>query len=174
MKCTEWADNQKGTVTLKKLSHIDEENKPQMVDISAKNKSNRIAHAQSIVIFPKDLADRFKDGDIKTKKGPVFSTAIIAGVMAAKKTHDLIPFCHPIGMDDCQITIEMDKNGNAKIDCMCKIIHRTGIEMEAMVGASVAALTIYDMLKAVSHEITIESTRLISKSGGKENFNAKK
>jgi cyclic pyranopterin phosphate synthase len=79
---------------LKKLSHINEENKPQMVDVGAKNKSNRIAHAQSIVIFPKDLADRFKDGDIKTKKGPVFSTAIIAGVMAAKKTHELIPFCH--------------------------------------------------------------------------------
>ena len=77
-------------------------------------------------------------------------------------------------MDDCQITIEMDKNGNAKIDCVCKIIHRTGIEMEAMVGASMAALTVYDMLKAVSHEISIESTRLISKSGGKENFNAKK
>jgi len=159
---------------MKKITHINKENKPSMVDISNKEITKRVAHAQSFVNFPKEITERFIGGDIKTAKGPVFATAIIAGVMAAKKTHELIPFCHPIGMDDCQVNIELDKSGKAKIDCICKVTHRTGIEMEAMVGASVAALTVYDMIKAISHDIVIEKTRLISKIGGKEDFNRDK
>mgnify|MGYP003302215677 CR=1 FL=1 len=92
---------------MKKLSHINEENKPQMVDVSKKDESSRVACAQTVVVFPEALSARFKDGDIKTKKGPVFSTAIIAGVMAAKRTHDLIPFCHPVGLNDCKINISL-------------------------------------------------------------------
>ena len=106
--------------------------------------------------------------------GPVFATAVIAGVMAAKKTYELIPFCHPIGLDDCTINIDLDEAGSAIINCICKVEHRTGVEMEAMVGASVAALTIYDMCKALSHKIMIQETKLISKTGGKADFHCEK
>jgi len=154
-----------------KLSHIDEHNQPTMVDVGHKTASDRVAHARTVVEFPANVAERFADGDIRTAKGPVFSTAIVAGVMAAKKTHELIPFCHPLGLTSCNITIEMDANQRAIIDCICKVHHRTGVEMEALTGASIAALTIYDMCKALSHDISIAETRLIAKSGGKKDFN---
>jgi cyclic pyranopterin monophosphate synthase len=152
------------------LSHVDSDNRPAMVDVSGKTATQREAHARTIVVFPPVVAERFAEGDIRTAKGPVFATAIVAGVMAAKKTHDLIPFCHPLGLEDCRITIELDERGRAVIDCVCKVTHRTGVEMEALTGASVAALTIYDMCKALSHDITIAETRLMAKSGGKEDF----
>lgn len=155
---------------MSRLSHVDSDNRPTMVDVSDKTATRREARARSVVQFPAAVADRFADGDIRTAKGPVFATAIVAGVMAAKKTHDLIPFCHPLGLDDCRITIELDERRRAVIDCVCKVTHRTGVEMEALTGASVAALTIYDMCKALSHDITIAETRLMSKSGGKEDF----
>lgn len=141
-----------------------------MVDVSNKRASDREAHARAVVQFPEAVASRFADGDICTAKGPVFVTAIIAGVMASKKTHELIPFCHPIGLDDCRIEINMDAQRRAVIDCVCKVHHRTGVEMEALTGATVAALTIYDMCKALSHDIAIVETRLIAKSGGREDF----
>lgn len=153
-----------------KLSHIDKDNLPKMVDISHKEATDRKAHARTIVEFPAVVADQFADGDIKTAKGPVFATAIVAGVMAAKKTHDLIPFCHPLSLDNCKITIKMDDMRRAVIDCHCKVHHKTGVEMEALTGATVAALTIYDMCKALSHDIVIGQTRLVSKTGGKEDF----
>ncbi|RLA33087.1 MAG: cyclic pyranopterin monophosphate synthase MoaC [Gammaproteobacteria bacterium] len=152
-----------------KLSHIDKDNKPTMVDVSGKTATDREAHARTIVRFPEAVAARFADGDIQSAKGPVFVTAIIAGVMAAKKTHELIPFCHPLGLNNCDITIAMD-DGDAIIDCICKVHHRTGVEMEALTGASVAALTIYDMCKALSHDISIVKTELIAKTGGKQDF----
>ncbi len=153
-----------------KLSHIDKDNLPKMVDISHKNATDRKAHARTFVEFPAVVADQFADGDIKTAKGPVFATAIVAGVMASKKTHELIPFCHPLGLDNCKITIEMDDMRRAVIDCHCKVHHKTGVEMEALTGATVAALTVYDMCKALSHDIVIGQTRLVSKTGGKEDF----
>lgn len=153
-----------------KLSHIDQDNLPTMVDISHKDATDRQAHARTIVEFPAVVAEQFADGDIRTAKGPVFVTAIVAGVMASKKTHELIPFCHPLGLDNCKITIKMDDMRRAVIDCYCKVHHKTGIEMEALTGATVAALTIYDMCKALSHDIVIGQTRLVSKTGGKEDF----
>lgn len=153
-----------------KLSHVDSKNRPAMVDVSDKLPTHRVAHARTVVEFPAEVAARFVDGDIATAKGPVFATAIIAGVMGAKRTHELIPFCHPIGLDDCSIKIALDGEGRAIVDCVCKVHHRTGVEMEALTGAAVAALTIYDMCKALSHEIAIRDTRLISKSGGKEDY----
>ena len=153
-----------------KLSHVDSNNRPAMVDVSHKRATDREARARTVVQFPAVVAARFADGDIATAKGPVFVTAIIAGTMAAKRTHELIPFCHPVGLDNCRITIEMDSANRAIVDCVCKVHHRTGVEMEALTGASVAALTIYDMCKALSHEITINETRLISKTGGKEDY----
>ena len=153
-----------------KLSHIDNDNKPTMVDVSGKTATDREAHARTRVRFPETVAERFADGDIQSAKGPVFATAIIAGVMAAKRTHELIPFCHPLGLDNCKITIAMD-DGDAIIDCICKVHHRTGVEMEALTGASVAALTVYDMCKALSHDISIVKTELVAKTGGKRDFN---
>lgn len=155
---------------MKKLSHVDSDNQPKMVDVSDKQAAERHAHARSVVRFPADIAARFANGDIHTAKGPVFATAIIAGIMASKKTHELIPFCHPLGLDDCRITIDIDDERRAVVDCFCKVCHRTGVEMEALVGASVAALTIYDMCKALSHDIVIEETRLMAKTGGKEDY----
>lgn len=155
---------------MSKLSHIDKGNRPTMVDVSHKEVTERTAHARTVVEFPAEVASRFSGGDIRTAKGPVFATAIVAGVMAAKRTHELIPFCHPIGLDDCKIAIELDDQKRAVIDCRCKVNHRTGVEMEALTGATVAALTVYDMCKALSHEITIGKTRLISKTGGKEDY----
>ena len=155
---------------MNELSHVDSKNRPAMVDVSGKVATQRVAHARTIVEFPAEVAARFVDGDIATAKGPVFATAIVAGVMGAKRTHDLIPFCHPVGLDNCSITITLDNDGRAVIDCICKVHHRTGVEMEALAGATIAALTIYDMCKALSHEITIRDTRLISKSGGKEDY----
>lgn len=155
---------------MRKLSHIDRQNQPTMVDVSDKTPSNREAHARTIVEFPPDVAARFSGGDIETAKGPVFATAIVAGVMAAKRTHELIPFCHPLGLDNCQITIALDEQQRVVIDCRCRVHHRTGVEMEALTGASVAALTVYDMCKALSHDIRILETKLMAKTGGKEDF----
>ena len=153
-----------------KLSHIDQDNQPTMVDVSHKDSTDREAHARTIVEFPAVVAEQFADGDIHTAKGPVFATAIVAGVMASKKTHELIPFCHPLGLDNCKITIDMDDARRAVINCHCKVHHKTGVEMEALTGATVAALTIYDMCKALSHDIVIGQTRLVSKTGGKEDY----
>ena len=152
-----------------KLSHIDAQNRPTMVDVSEKTASDREAHARARVHLPDNAAALISGDEIQTKKGPVFATAIIAGVMAAKKTHELIPFCHPLGLDNCKVAIEMDGT-DVVIDCRCKVHHKTGVEMEALTGASVAALTVYDMLKAVSHDIVISETKLMAKSGGKRDF----
>ncbi len=154
---------------MSKLSHVDKENRPSMVDVSDKLVSDREAHAQSVLALPDDVLQQVSDDEIQTSKGPVFATAIIAGVMAAKKTHELIPFCHPIGLDSCKVTIVLRGN-KAVIDCHCKVTHKTGVEMEALTGASVAALTVYDMLKALSHDIIISETRLMAKSGGKRDY----
>jgi cyclic pyranopterin phosphate synthase len=154
---------------MSKLSHIDSANRPTMVDVSDKAVTMREAHARTCVELPDAVLAEVAGDEIATKKGPVFATAIIAGVMAAKKTHELIPFCHPLGLTSCKITVEMQGNA-AVIDCRCKVKHKTGVEMEALTGASVAALTIYDMLKALSHDIVIRDTRLVAKSGGKQDF----
>lgn len=155
---------------MSKLSHIDKQNQPTMVDVGDKRVSERCAHARSIVVLPPVVAAQLVDGDIQTAKGPVFTTAIIAGVMAAKKTHELIPFCHPLGLDSCKINIELAENNRVIIDCRCRVHHKTGVEMEALTGASIAALTVYDMCKAMSHDIVISDTRLMEKTGGKQDF----
>jgi len=152
-----------------KLSHIDNKNRPTMVDVSEKTATDREAHARTVVELPVEIVTALDGDEIATKKGPVFATAIIAGVMAAKKTHELIPFCHPLGLEKCKITIDVEDQ-RAIINCRCKVHHKTGVEMEALTGASVAALTIYDMCKAMSHDIVIGEIRLISKTGGKQDF----
>lgn len=152
------------------LSHVDESNQPAMVDVSGKAVTRRTAQARARVILPPAVRAAFAEGEIRTPKGPVFQTAIIAGTMAAKRTHELIPFCHPLGLDSCRIEISLDPAGDVVIDCTTRVEHRTGVEMEALTGASVAALTIYDMCKALSHDIVIAEIRLLSKTGGKSDF----
>ncbi|MDH3350084.1 MAG: cyclic pyranopterin monophosphate synthase MoaC [Gammaproteobacteria bacterium] len=154
---------------MSKLSHIDERNRPTMVDVSNKAATAREAHARTMVELPAVVLAELDGDEIMTRKGPVFATAIIAGVMAAKKTHELIPFCHPLGLENCNINIAIEEQ-HAVIDCRCKVHHKTGVEMEALTGASVAALAIYDMCKAMSHDIVIRETRLLSKTGGKRDF----
>jgi len=149
------------------LSHVDENDRPAMVDVSGKPVSRRIAVAEARVKFPTAVADALRESGYSTRKGPVFHTATIAGVMAAKRTHELIPFCHPLGLESCDIDIEMPPGDEAVIRCTVTVHHRTGVEMEALTGAGVAALTVYDMCKALSHEIVIGPIRLVEKHGGK-------
>ena len=151
------------------LSHVDDGNRPRMVDVSDKSAGRREARAQSRVWLPPPVLAVLEDGELNSKKGPVFATAVIAGVMAAKKTHELIPFCHPLGLDKCDLEIRV-AGEEAVIDCTCSVQHKTGVEMEALTGASVAALTVYDMVKALSHDVVIRETRLMKKTGGKEDF----
>lgn len=152
------------------LSHLDDENNPMMVDVTQKQVTYRIAVARSIIVLPAEVLRHLTGGELQSKKGPVFQTAIIAGIMAAKKTGDLIPLCHPLGLDNCNLTISLNDQHEVVIDCTASITAKTGVEMEALVGASIAALTVYDMCKAMSHDIVIKETRLIEKTGGKRDF----
>jgi len=155
---------------MNKLSHIDEQGKPSMVDVGEKQATKRTATARTIVVLPQQVLQQLTEGDIQTKKGSVFQTAIIAGIMGAKKTGELIPLCHPLGMDNCKVDIQFNEQRELVINCTASITAKTGIEMEALVGASIAALTVYDMCKALSHDIIIKETRLIEKTGGKSDF----
>lgn len=152
----------------KKFTHLDEANRPSMVDVGHKTVTQRTAIARSIVVLGDEIMQHLQGDDINTKKGPVFQTAIIAGVMGAKQTANLIPLCHPIGLDNCQIHIETNAANEVVIECTASITSKTGVEMEALTGATIAALTIYDMCKAFSHDIVIKETQLIQKTGGKK------
>ncbi|MEE9374294.1 MAG: cyclic pyranopterin monophosphate synthase MoaC [Saprospiraceae bacterium] len=154
------------------FSHLDKKNRPQMVDVGQKEITERRAVATAKVYLPIEIIKQLDDhNEVLTKKGPVFQTAIIAGIMAVKKTSDLIPLCHPISMSKCNVEITIDDNNVVIIQCEAKTKSKTGVEMEALTGASVAALTIYDMCKGFSHDIVISDIQLMSKSGGKKNFN---
>jgi cyclic pyranopterin phosphate synthase len=137
-----------------------------MVDVGDKSVTKRTATAEARVRFPRAVAEALRGQQFNTSKGPVFQTAIIAGTMAAKRTHELIPFCHPLGIENCKLAIDMEGD-EAIVRCTVSVHHKTGVEMEALTGASIAALTIYDMCKALSHDIVIAETRLVEKRGGK-------
>jgi cyclic pyranopterin phosphate synthase len=162
--------NKTNETTSLTFSHLDKAGNATMVDVSEKAVTRRTATAQSIVHLPAEVLAQLADGDLQTKKGSVFQTAIIAGIMAAKKTGDLIPLCHSLGLDNCYIDIRVNNGAEVVINCTATITAKTGIEMEALVGASIAALTIYDMCKALSHDIVIKETKLIEKTGGKRDF----
>ena len=140
-----------------------------MVDVADKPVTERRATARATVLLPPEAARQAEDGEIRSHKGPVFQTAIIAGTQAAKRTHELIPFCHPLRLQGCRIGLDLEGN-EIVIECAVKVIGRTGAEMEALTGATVAALTVYDMLKSVSHGIVIREARLIAKTGGKSDY----
>jgi cyclic pyranopterin phosphate synthase len=151
------------------FTHVSPEGKPQMVDVSGKPVTLRKAIAQAVINPGAEILSHFRDNEILTKKGPVFQTAIIAGVMGAKKTSELIPFCHPLALEDCKISINVEGD-RILIESEVTITGKTGVEMEALTAVTVAALTVYDMCKALSHDITIEEVRLKGKTGGKKDF----
>lgn len=154
----------------KTFSHLDSGGNPTMVNVGEKPVTRRLAKAQAIVELGEEILSRLQDGEIQTAKGAVFQTAIIAGVMAAKKTGDLIPLCHPLGLENCQIAIAPISKSDVKIECVAELYGKTGVEMEALTGATLAALTIYDMCKALSHRIVIKEIKLLEKRGGKSDF----
>ena len=153
----------------KEFSHVSKEGMPQMVDVSGKKSTLRRALATAVINPGREILGHLSDNEIHTKKGPVFQTAVIAGVMGAKKTSELIPFCHPLSLEDCQIRIDV-QGDRIVIESEVTITGKTGVEMEALTAVTVAALTVYDMCKALSHEITIEEIRLKEKTGGKKDF----
>jgi cyclic pyranopterin phosphate synthase len=152
-----------------KLSHVDAKGNPSMVGVGGKEVTKRVARAQATVFLGKEIMSLISNDEIMTKKGPVFHTAVIAGVMAAKQTHSLIPLCHPVGLDDCQVNITPLKE-TVIIDTCAEVHAKTGVEMEALTAATIAALTIYDMCKAMSQDITITDVKLMEKTGGKRDY----
>jgi cyclic pyranopterin phosphate synthase len=159
------------------FTHLDAKSRPQMVDVGDKPVTRRTAHAVAVVALPAGLAGLLRDGEIATRKGPVFQTAILAGAMGAKRTADLIPLCHPLALEDCKVEIESrppagDGSVEVEIHCRVRAEAKTGVEMEALTGATVAALTLYDMGKSVSRGIVIKDVRLLAKTGGRSDAGA--
>jgi cyclic pyranopterin phosphate synthase len=148
-----------------------------MVDVGGKRVTRRTAHAVAVVVLPPALAALLEGGEIMAPKGPVFQAAVLAGIMGAKRTAELIPLCHPLALDDCSVEVKArparpDGSVEVEIHCRARTRARTGVEMEALTGASVAALTLYDMGKAVTHGILIREVRLLEKTGGKRDYRA--
>lgn len=155
-----------------KFTHLDKSGKANMVDVGEKKTSKRMARAQALVKVSSEILGIFERDDLQTKKGPVFQTAIIAGIMASKKTSELIPLCHPLSLDQCNLSIQINDENLIEVIAEASIRGKTGVEMEALTAASVAALTIYDMCKSYGHDIIIQQIKLLEKSGGKSDFNA--
>jgi len=149
------------------LTHLDPDGRPAMVDVSAKATTAREASAECRVRFPADVAAQLRASGLRSAKGGIFDTAIVAGTMAVKRTAELIPFCHPLPIDGCRIGIDWSGERELRIECTVKTTHRTGVEMEALTGATIAALTVYDMCKALSHRIVVGPAKLLAKRGGK-------
>ena len=162
-------DSQKTNQTA--LSHLDSDGDITMVDVSGKMATTREACAFGQVVFPADIYQQIKAADGMTKKGSITQTAHIAGIMAAKRTHDLIPLCHPLPLDKIGLAFEYDDSQNSiTVTATVKVTHKTGVEMEALTAVSVACLTIYDMTKAISHDIIINNIHLMNKTGGKSDY----
>jgi cyclic pyranopterin phosphate synthase len=154
-------------------THVDAAGRPTMVDVSAKAVTARRAVAECIVRFPSGVGAALRASSLRGRKGPILDTAIVAGVMAAKRTHELIPFCHPLALEDCRISGAFLDGRRLRIECEVAVTARTGVEMEALTGATVAALVVYDMTKALSHAIEIGPARLVEKRGGKSDYRAR-
>ena len=152
------------------FSHIDNNNMPCMVDVSQKSETLRFAHARTTIWLPEIICSKFIDGDIQSKKGPVFQTSIIAGIQGVKKTSELIPMCHPLLINGVDIDINIIDSKNIEVFCEVAITGKTGVEMEALTGANITCLTIYDMCKSISQEMVIKEVKLLVKTGGKSDI----
>jgi len=153
-----------------KLTHLDSAGRPAMVDVSSKAVSARSAIAECRVKFPADVAAQLRANGLRGSKGGIVETAVVAGTLAAKRTHELIPFCHALPLEGLRIAIDWHGERELRIECSARTSARTGVEMEALTGATVAALTVYDMSKALSHAIVIGPAKLLGKRGGKRDF----
>jgi len=148
------------------FTHLDENNRPKMVDVTAKEPTLREAVAGGRVLMRPDTVRAIESGGVS--KGNVYATAKIAGIMAAKKTSDIIPMCHPLELTGIDIDFSSNiEKGEIAINARARTFHRTGVEMEAMTAVSVAALTIYDMCKSADRAIVLSDIKLLKKSGGK-------
>ena len=154
----------------KDFSHIDNQNQPKMVNVSDKNSTKRRAIAKATMFLGKEVISLLERDELHTKKGPVFQTAIIAGIQAVKKTSDLIPMCHPLLIQGVDISIKTVSEESIEILSSVEIEGKTGVEMEALTGVSIAALTIYDMCKAITQKMVIQEVKLIEKTGGKSDI----
>jgi cyclic pyranopterin phosphate synthase len=154
---------------MNELSHINEEGLPEMVDVTHKGESIRIATASGKIVAGKKIMAQLAADGFNSKKGSILQTAIIAGTMAVKNTFNTIPLCHQLPISSCKFDINPDEQA-FHIRCTVKTEGKTGVEMEALHGISVAALTIYDMCKALTHDMSISDIRLEQKSGGKHDF----
>lgn len=152
------------------LTHLDAQGRPAMVDVSDKAVTARGATAQCRVAFPAAVAAQLRGSGMRTGKGGIVDTAVIAGTLAAKRTHELIPFCHALPLDGVRIAIDWHGERELRIECTARTTARTGVEMEALTGATIAALTVYDMTKALSHAIVLGPAKLLGKRGGKRDF----
>ncbi|MDT0553992.1 cyclic pyranopterin monophosphate synthase MoaC [Urechidicola vernalis] len=152
------------------FSHINKSNNPKMVNVGDKRITKRKATAKSTMFLGAEVVAHFKNDDITTKKGPVFQTAIVAGIQGVKKTSDLIPMCHPLLINGVDIEIDVINETDIEIYCTVSIEGKTGVEMEALTGASTTALTIYDMCKSISQQMVIREVKLLEKTGGKSDI----
>lgn len=177
------------------LSHVSADGRmPRMVDVGGKHVTQRTAVARATLTLPPHVMEQLGvppataapasdaaaaavggrplPAELMSKKGPVFATAVVAGVQAAKRTWELIPFCHPLLLERCDVDVSVASATTVAVTCTVGVHHRTGVEMEALTGASVAALTVYDMCKALSHDIVVSDVRLVKKTGGKSDYGA--
>jgi cyclic pyranopterin phosphate synthase len=152
------------------FTHINEQNQPKMVNVSDKKITRRTAIAKATMFLGSEIISHFKSEDLITKKGPVFQTAIIAGIQAVKKTSDIIPMCHPLLINGVDININIIDNEHVEVFCEVTIEGKTGVEMEALTGASATCLTIYDMCKAINQRMVIKNIKLVEKTGGKSDI----
>ena len=155
---------------MRNFTHINEQNQPKMVNVSDKKITKRVAIAKASMFLGSEIIGHFNNDELITKKGPVFQTAIIAGIQAVKKTSDIIPMCHPLLINGVDIDINITDNEHIEVFCKVTIEGKTGVEMEALTGASATCLTIYDMCKAISQEMVIKEVQLIEKTGGKSDI----
>ena len=155
------------------LTHLDSKGHPRMVDVGDKAVTSRVARAACRISMDPNLIASFENGDLQTKKGSVVQTATVAGIMAVKQTSSLIPMCHPLALEHCSIDITLHDASSLRVECTCKVSGKTGVEMEALTGASTAALTIYDMCKAVDPNMIISELQVIEKTGGKSDIGPK-
>ena len=153
------------------FSHLNHKNNPKMVTISDKKITKRTAIAKASMFLGKEVIAHFTNEELITKKGPVFQTAIIAGIQGVKKTSDLIPMCHPLLIDGIDIDINITDDAHIDVVCKVTITGKTGVEMEALTGANIACLTIYDMCKSISQKMIIKEVKLLEKTGGKSDIN---
>ena len=152
------------------FSNLNEKNNPKMVNVSDKKITKRTAIAKATMFLGEEIISHFNNDELITKKGPVFQTAIIAGIQGVKKTSEIIPMCHPLLINGVDINIHVINSEHIEVLCEVIIEGKTGVEMEALTGVNIACLTIYDMCKSISQDIIIKEVKLLEKTGGKSDI----